>query len=198
MAEEKGLSTEGRPRVVGLPGAREVALKRLNEAYVANLLEMGEFESRVAAVEQARTLDELELQVSDLPSAPTLTETETIATNLGNKKVEGGVLRARRVDATVSLGTLKLDYRNTRLPEGVVELNLDVHLGTCKIWIPEDCEIENRLDENLAKVRVFSSPRPGSQARTTLRITGKASLSTVKVYQGTFFGKLAHLVIGPK
>jgi len=57
-----------RPRVVGLPRLREQALQRLNDAYVANLIELDEMESRVAAVQHARTLDEVELQLADLPT----------------------------------------------------------------------------------------------------------------------------------
>lgn len=188
-----------KPRVVGLPGAREVALKRLNEAYVANLIELNEFESRIAAVEHARSLDEVEAELSDLPSVATPTETESLECQLGKKTITGGQLRARRIDAKVSMGTLKLDYRHTALPEGVIELDLDAHLGTCKTWLPEDCDVENRIAEQLSTVKVHSRVSdPGRPARTTLRLSGKVNLSTVKVYRGHWWTNFKRQVLGPK
>lgn len=188
-----------KPRVVGLPGAREAALKRLNEAYVANLLELPEFETRVAAVEAARSLDEVEGQVSDLPSGAVVTEIETLDCQMGTKHVSGGQLKARRVEARVSMGTLKLDYRQAALPEGVLELDLDVHLGECKIWLPDGCDVENRIAEQLSTVKVHSQASdPGRPARTTLRLSGKANLSTVKVYRGHWWANFKRHVLGPK
>jgi len=103
--------------------------------------------------------------------------------------VSGPLLSSRRLEAKVSLGTLKLDYRYTPLPEGVVEVDLDVHLSTCKIWLPEGCALENRLTEHLSTVKEYLHPSD-APIRTIIRLTGKVHLGTVKVFQNSFWSRL--------
>jgi hypothetical protein len=194
-------------RVFGLPQQRQKAVEILNHCYSNDLLDLLEFESRLALAEKAVTLDDLERVLADIPeehrnpgvSAVGVTEAETVIGTMSTKRVSDGVLLTKVLEAQVTMGTLVLDYRHLALPEGVLEVRLKASMSNCRIHLPEGVGVELRLQETMSKVKeqhdyAFGSRKP----RTILRLTGEAHMPTVKILRRSRFSVWLEHLRGPK
>lgn len=194
-------------RVFGLPQQRQKAVEILNHCYSSDLLDLIEFETRLAAVEKAVTLDDIDRVLADIPeehrnpgfSPVGVTESETIHGTMNTKVVSDGVLLTKVLEAKVSMGTLVLDYRRIALPQGVLEVHLKASMASCRIHLPEGVQVEIRLQETMTTVKeqpdyAFGSRKP----LTILRLTGEAHMSTVTILRRSRFSVWLDRVRGPK
>lgn len=193
-------------RVFGLSQQRQKAVEILNHCYTADLLDLAELENRLALVERAATLDDLDRVLADVPeeyrrsgvASVGLSDAESVVCKMSNKTVADGLLLTKVFRAEVSMGKLVLDYRNLPLPEGNLEVQLQVSMGNCLIRLPDGVLVENRLKETMSTVR--ERPDVGARARpmTVLRLTGEVNMSSVKVHRRGRLAVWLDRVRGPR
>jgi hypothetical protein len=195
-------------RVFGLPQQRQKAVDILNHCYSSDLLDLDEYESRIAMVEGASTLDDLDRVLADIPeehrnpggeSPLGVTETEKVVGTMSTKRVSDVLLLTKVLEAEVSMGTLILDYRRQALPPGVLEVRLKASMATCRIHLPAGVRVEVRMQETLSRVWEQPDYEAGPQSpATVLRLTGEAHLSSVKIARRSRFSVWLDRVRGPK
>ncbi|MFO0726528.1 MAG: LiaF-related protein [Myxococcota bacterium] len=173
---------------------RERAIATLSEAFTKDTLTVEQFEERLSSVYAAATVAEVQLQVADLtPAASTLParvalapaevqEQQLLLSVLGSTERMGTWSAARAMRAVSVLGSIEVDFREARLPAGVVELEVSAILGSIEITVPPDLEVEMHGVSILGSFE--SIDRTAGQRdpeRTILRIRGVSILGSVEV-----------------
>jgi hypothetical protein len=182
--------------VVELPARRERTVAILTECFARNVLELEEFERRVALAHGAATVRELARLLEDIP-VEVLAQMEEPKTRglvlreepqslygvLSTHRYRGpGWLKSRTVSAYPVLSTLALDFRELALPPGPVEINLQAVLSSVLITVPEELPVEVEVVPILAEVKTGRQVRSSNPGRgPSVRVTGVLVLSNVKV-----------------
>lgn len=177
------------------PGqARDVAIAALTEAFSKDRMELDELESRLAKVQSAETVTEIRALVADLAPvavapvvlavvpAAQVEERQTAMSILGSTERRGIWTSARRLKALSVLGSTVLDFREARLPAGVVEVQVNAVLGSVEIIVPPELAVEVQGTGILGSFEsVDRAPAEPDPARPLLRIRGSAVLGSVEV-----------------
>ncbi len=189
MSDEPRL-IQGSPRLVEARGA---AIERLKDAFSSGYLVLDEFESRVATAENAQALAELEAMVADLPApkasamAPE-SEAEAVRFNMATKRLEGSILRTRRLSLEASMSTVKIDYRDERPLEGLQEIAVKLDMTNVVIYLPDDVVIENRVQEDMSTFREYRNKYYNPKAATTrIKLTGTSRMSTIRIVRKRYW-----------
>ncbi len=174
--------------------SRERAIATLTEAFARDDLELDELEERLAKVQAADSLDAIATVVTDLvpatapippraivPAADALAAQRILAI-LGSTEQGGTWTGARRIRAASILGSTVIDFRNARLPAGVVDLEVSALLGSVEIIVPPDLAVEMHGSGILGSFEAVNrAPASPDEERPTLRIHGVAALGSVEV-----------------
>lgn len=180
-----------------LRAARETAIATLSEAFTKDLLEIEEFEARLSRVHNAEAIGEVLAITADLTPAsaaqapavrvPLLPaeqarEAQTVMSIFGSTERKGSWSGARSMRAVAIFGSVELDFREARLPAGVVELEVVSIFGSVEITVPPELQVEMHgvaIAGSFEGVdRTSSSPDP---ERPLLRIKGIAALGSVEI-----------------
>jgi hypothetical protein len=181
------------------PAARDRVITRLSDAFAAGVFEVEELERRVTLAQAAASAPELEALVADLPAAPEGEETSVPATRalvpagevreVGQvRTVLGSVRRAgvwtvpRRLMVRTVLGSAELDFREARLPPGIVEVEVEAVLGSVEITVPPHLAVEAEGGAVLGSFEhVARAPAQPAPDASVLRIRGRAVLGSVEI-----------------
>ncbi|MBK6688150.1 MAG: DUF1707 domain-containing protein [Deltaproteobacteria bacterium] len=187
------MSGESRP--VDLGPARERAIAVLTEAFTNDHLELDAFEERLSKVHNAESEAEisalyeglapathaLAARPAVLPAAPSAPPQRLMAI-LGSTEKRGSWSGAAKMQAKAIFGSVELDFREARLPAGVVELEVDAIFGSIEIVVPPELAVEVH---GLGILGSFESldraPNNADPGRPLLRVTGKAIMGSVEI-----------------
>lgn len=199
-------------RVFGLPQKREEAVTLLNHCYAKNLLELDEFENRLELVEKAKTLDELDDILSDIPDelkkiaanretpVSDMREHEDFRCTFSYKTVSFPKLCAKKLDIKARFGSVVMDYHRQQLPAGVLDVRLDAKLTNFYITLPPDARIETDVDERFSNIYEGRSlAKAINPPRTIIRLKGKIGFSSIYIEMktpGSFADKVGKFVAG--
>jgi hypothetical protein len=177
--------------------ARERAIAALTEAFTRDDLEMDELESRLSKAHSASTLEELAVLVSDLKpatdaiaerapertiAASEVRESQTVVAIMGGAEQRGAWTCARKLRAVAFMGGTVLDFREARLPAGVVELEIFAVMGGVEVIVPPDLAVETSGSGVMGGFDHYSSsPVSASPDRPVLRISGLALMGGVEI-----------------
>jgi hypothetical protein len=152
-----------------------------------------EFERRIDRVYEARTVQELDALVADLPALDEAATVQTLAAGesprgwqmvlalMGGTERKGTWRPARQISAVALMGGISLDFREAQFAPGVTSLNVMALMGGVEIVVPPGLRVEcdgfgfmggfENLDQE---------GRPGED-QPTLRIRGLALMGGVEV-----------------
>src|SRR6201986_626248 len=122
-------------------GARTGALRRLHNAVALGLIDIGEFEERSSHVSYARTRNELDSLVGDLPGPGAIVASAADRVELrgwaGSLKRHGEWTVPTRLALVRRLGSIELDLTRARFAGPVVVIELDMKFGSLDLRLPE-------------------------------------------------------------
>ena len=179
---------------------RETVVERLSSAFAHDVIEIDEFEQRVAEAYRAATRAELVRLTADLPpstamsvampaSREALDAPDAPAPMPARVKgffssVERGgyVALPPRVEIVARFANIELDLRTAWFLPGVTEIEIRSVFGNVEIQLPPDVTIENEGDWVISSVS-FKRPDTdeGAYGASVVRITGRAVLSNIEV-----------------
>jgi len=182
---------------------RQRTIARLSDAFARDVIAVEEFERRVEAVYRATMRTELEIVTQDLPLAMLGTETDVAITSatdtrrissvFGNVERTGFSEMPRRLQIRAIFGNVELDLSQTPFAPGVTEIAIKSTFGNVEIFLPPGVTVENDGVAILGSFEFDGANRPrtdgqfgvadNARARSVVRITGRAVLSSVEVRQ---------------
>lgn len=168
--------------------ARRDAVARLCLAQASGLLSVEAFEDRYALISEASTIATLEAMVADLaledatPLLPVPTRTHSMApvsdsgytmraalpveaaSSVRIPAVLGSAVRAgtwtvpEHIEVMVTLGEVKLDFRDATFSTDTIVVDASVLLGSLTLIVPPGTQVENECEEFMSN---SSHPRRG-------------------------------------
>lgn len=125
---------------------RERTVVALREHAVDGRLTLEEFTERMSAAYDARTRDELEGLVGDLPSrampAARRRPTSIVLSIFGSNERDGRIRIRRRVLCLTLFGNVDLDLRQASLERDVVSIIALGMFGAIDVYVPEGVEVD--------------------------------------------------------
>ncbi len=126
---------------------REQAIALLRDHAAEGRLTLEEFTERMSAAHLARTNDELEQLVRDLPSAGAAVvsrrrPTRFLFSLLGSTEREGRIRVRRRVACLMGFGNIDLDLRQATLEGDVITIVALGMFGAIDVYVPEGVEVD--------------------------------------------------------
>ncbi len=187
-----------------LEAERQQAIRMLSSALTANRLPIEQFESRLALVRQAPNRATLDAIVADLtptgeyppplddlpPTAADHTAVAPIApadvlrirTVLSSSRRAGSWSVPHRLELKVVLGDLTIDLRNAEFFSDLLEVDLDVLLGSLTLIVPAGVQVENECEERWSSTTHSTrSSRGASPIGLLIRLTGRVRWSSVEI-----------------
>lgn len=182
---------------------RQRTITLLSDAFARDVIAVEEFERRVEAVYRASERAELEAVTRDLPVATpeigtgvakaSATDTRRISSVFSNVERAGFSEMPRRLQIRAIFGNIELDLSQSHFAPGVTEIAIKSTFGNVEIFLPAGVTVENEGMAFLGSFEFDSAERPraegrfgaevGARARSVVRITGRAVLSSVEVTQ---------------
>ena len=182
---------------------RQDAIRLLSTAVATDRMSIDQFESRLALVRQAPNRATLDAIVADVvpsgayplvpagtrpyPISPSLApvapaELLRIKTVLGSSKRAGSWTVPLRLEAKVVLGELTIDLRDAVFCSDVLDIDLNVLLGSLTLIVPAGTQVENESEEKFSSTTHSTrSTRGGSPIGLLIRITGQVRWSSVEI-----------------
>ena len=184
--------------LVALRDRREQVIASLNEHFAADVLDVDEFDARVDAAHQAKTIAALERLVADLaPLPPTAPRPETTAlvvhdnphrpaekslsTIFGGTERRGPWLVPSKLKLRTWWGGSMLDFREADFGPGVTELQVSCVMGGVHIIVPPQLAVDVEVSAIMGGVderHATGRPDPG---RPILRITGLVMMGGLEI-----------------
>lgn len=167
------------------PNRRQAVVDLLQVRFAEDALSLGEYERRVAAAYQARTVADLDALVSDLhPQVSTAApEYERIVTILSNNERSNSTPVPRRLEILCVLGNVELDLSSSIFAPGITEIDISSTLGNVEVTVPLGIRVEGAGNAILA---TFDCKVPTVVERykandRVIRISGNAYLASVQI-----------------
>lgn len=186
-----------------LEALRHEAIRALSAAVATDRLSIEQFESRLALVRQAPNRASLDAITADLlpsggyslrrefapvpvdhtaiaPVAPA--ELLRIRSVLSSSKRAGSWTVPLALDVKVVLGELTIDLRDALFYSDVLDLHLDVRLGSFTLIVPPGTQVENECEERWsATTHSTRSTRGVGAIGLLVRLTGKVRWANVDI-----------------
>lgn len=172
-----------------LQEGRDALIGRLATLYARDRLDLAAFEDLVVQANACADLPALRGLVAtcpalaEAPAEPAVQgrEPQQINTNMGKVVREGRWLESDLVQLQASMGTVILDLRDYE-DEATLDLVLELacNMSTIKLVLPRGFRAVEALDSNSMST-YKDHCRDGWDGRGTVRLTGHASMSTIKV-----------------
>lgn len=126
---------------------REHTIALLRDHTADGRLTLEEFTERMSAAQLARTSDELEELMRDLPSAPAAAATRRKRTRVllsvfGSTEREGRIRVGRRVACLMAFGNIDLDLRQATIEQDTVTILALGAFGAIDVYLPEGIEVD--------------------------------------------------------
>jgi hypothetical protein len=178
--------------------ARERAISELSDAFAHDVIDVEDFERRLAMVHRAASVSDIAQASSGLkapiPSAvaaPVPTKSPVVGSVPERQSllaVLGGVERRsvwtppRRLDVLALMGGVVLDFRDASLAPGVTEVRVIALMGGVQIIVPPSLAVEVTGTAVLGGFgHVERAPRRPDPDRPVLRVFGVALMGGVSV-----------------
>ncbi len=164
---------------------RERIGEMLREATVEGRLTLDEFSERYMLAQRARTRNELQVIVRDLPalSRPERQQPPSKVTAIMSSVDRTGVWRlAPTTSITAIMGSCKLDLRKATISSDVTTLDVRVVMGSLELLVPPgvDVEVEAAIIMASREIKMSRATAP-TGGRPLIRITGMAIMGSVNV-----------------
>jgi hypothetical protein len=191
---------------LSLKERRERTIEALCQHFAADRLDVPEFEGRLDAAHQARTTDELEALLQDLPAirqpvAPAGTgqragdavvrggralgtavrDSRTMIAFLGGVERRGHWTPARHNVVIAVMGGAVLDFREVDLPPGETEVFLFCFMGGAEIIVPPGLAVESSGIAIMGGFEHGSGPKRPAADAPRLRLNGVAFMGGVEI-----------------
>lgn len=186
------------PAVPGEPPAQRIgntergeAERHLRWALAEDVLSIGEFDDRLGMVMRARTREDLERVVADLPPPPAAGPERTplrpcsrIVAVLGGEDKRGRWRPGRPLRLLAIMGGVKADLRDAESDDGVFDIDAVCLLGGIDIIVPDDAEVD--LDGfAIMGSRNNKVPAAETTGGPLVRVNGYAMMGEVVVRPAT-------------
>jgi len=182
---------------------RRAAIRELSAAVAAERISIEQFESRLTLIKQAgnrATLDAIlaELQPTGaFPASHAMTRTMPIPTNLApvepaellrirtvlsSSKRAGSWTVPLRLEIKVMMGELTIDLRDAVFCSDVLDVELDVLLGSFTLIVPAGAQVENECEERWSSTTHSTrSTRESGPLGLLIRLSGRVRWSNIEI-----------------
>lgn len=188
-----------------LESARREAVRFLCQAHAADALSPEAFDARLDQVRHAPNEATLAAILADLephqlpavisqPAMPAATADHTavapvspadylrITSVFGSTKRAGSWTVPLTLDARILLGEMTIDLRDAVFGADVVDIELDVKLGSFTLIVPAGTQVENEVTEVLSSSSHSTRSARGARPNGLLvRLRGRATLASLEV-----------------
>ncbi len=169
---------------------REETRALLAHGYAQDWIDQSELEDRLERAEHAASVAELraltvELRPTEAPGTAlaTVSAPERIGTLFGAIERAGAWTVARKTEIKAVFGSVLLDLRQAELPDGDLELVVQVTLASLDIIVPPGWQIDNRCGAVLASVEQDPGGAAGGGPRRVLRLSGRVVLGSLAIHE---------------
>jgi len=180
--------TEDMPALRASDEDREATVSVLREHAVEGRLTLEEFTDRMGAAYAARTSEELDELVRDLPAHTTPASrrrpTNFVLSMFGSSEREGRIRVGRRVTCVTLFGNVDLDLRQATLEQEVVTIVALGVFGAIDVYVPEGIEVDLQGLALFGHKRARGKdvpPRPGTPLVRVLAISLFAGIDVWRV-----------------
>ncbi|HEX7023303.1 MAG TPA: hypothetical protein VF187_00675 [Gemmatimonadales bacterium] len=190
---------------------RREAIRTLTLAVATDRLTIDQFESRLVLVRQAVNRATIDAIVADvlpsggftipagltparadhtavagswdsLPVEPA--EVLRIRTVMGSSKRAGSWTVPLRLELQVVMGELTIDLRDAVFCSDVLDVDLQVTLGSLTLIVPAGTQVENECDERFStSSHSTRSSRGGARVGLLVRLSGRVRLSSIDIQE---------------
>lgn len=163
---------------------RGQAITQLQQAALEGRLNAEEVDERIALAQQAKTQDELERLVVDLPVPRAVTRPETeveLRSSVGSIKRIGVWTVPRRLKVSSGTGSIRLDFSAARIEFPEIDIEISVGTGSTRIVLPPGASANvNGVTTGTGQVR---SQAPDSPTGTAphFHIHGHTGTGSVRI-----------------
>jgi hypothetical protein len=182
--------------LVALRDRREAVIARLSDAFARDVIELEEFERRLALAHRAEAIAELDPLVADLEAPRETTalvpartaapervrDRATVVAIMGGATRRGSWTPARKLRVFAVMGGAELDFRDAVFAPGVTEVHITSIMGGAVVIVPPNLAIEM---DGIAIMGGFEqterAPAHLDPERPLLRVTGFALMGGVQV-----------------
>ncbi len=164
---------------------RNGTMRRLQNALALGLIDIDEFEQRSRQVSFARTRNELNGLVGDLPGPGAIVTSATDRVELrgwaGSLKRHGEWTVPTRLSLVRRLGSIDLDLTRARFAGPVVVIEIDMKFGSLNLWLPDGASAS--IDNVEAYVGSASDRRkdPPAEGNPHVVLTGQVVFGSVVI-----------------
>jgi hypothetical protein len=167
---------------------RERTVALLRDHAVEGRLTFEELSDRVADAYLARTSDELEDLVRDLPSARTRVAsrrrpTRFLLSVLGSTEREGRIRVSRRLGCLMAFGNIDLDLRQATLEQDVITIVALGVFGAIDVYVPEGVEVDLHGFAFLGHKRANGNDPPPAPGTPLVRVFAFSFLAGIDVWR---------------
>jgi hypothetical protein len=172
------------------PEQRDRITAELCEHFAAGHIELDALESRLAAVDQAKSAAELDHLVRGLPALPAMVPAVAepgakrgwALAFMGGNSRKGVWAPPRRLNAVALMGGVELDFRDARLAAGETQVTAVAVMGGIEIIVPPDLPVTVRGLGILGAVdqleQIVGEPGPNTPR---LSVTALACMGAVEI-----------------
>ncbi|MEO7217281.1 MAG: DUF1707 domain-containing protein [Gemmatimonadaceae bacterium] len=167
------------------PNRRQSVVDLLQARFADDSLSLEEYERRVAAAYQVRTVSDLDALVADLTNQVSrgVPDHDRIVTILSNNERSNSTPVARRLEILCVMGNVELDLSSSIFGPGLTEIDISSTLGNVDITVPLGIRVES---SGGAIVGTFDCKVPNVVERyhadeSVIRISGRSLLSSVQI-----------------
>jgi hypothetical protein len=159
---------------------RDVALKRLQDAFADGQLSYEEFDERLHRVMTASTADAVAIALDALPVPDEGRVVSIVAMN-GRIRRSGSWTVPRILRIESDYGSLRLDFSQAAFEARVVDVEVQLRFGGAKIVVPADAVVDLDGLQSVWKQPRYTRPRRLSGTGPVVRITGTMEYGRLKV-----------------
>jgi hypothetical protein len=155
---------------------RERIVEQLRDASAEGRLTLEEFIERMSKAFEARTHEELERLMRDLPArsgtglAPRRRPTRYLFSLFGSTERDGRIRVRRRVTCLMAFGNIDLDLRQATLEGDVITIVLLGAFGAADVYIPEGIEVDFRGLSLFGHARARGNDPPARPGTPLMRV----------------------------
>lgn len=191
---------ETRNKAALMHAGRERAIATLSEHFAQDDLDVDEFERRVTLAQTAQSLDDIAALTRDLaplsaePAASAAAGTTALvpAAQVTAAQSIRGLMSAttrsgpwtvpRRLEVKSTMSSTVLDFREARLPPGIVDVDVRALMSSVEIIVPPGLAVETHGSAIMGTFdEVDRAPSDPDPEAPLLRIHGRAFMSAVEV-----------------
>jgi len=190
-------ATSSPTALVAVRDRREAVIQRLSDSFATDLIDVDEFETRLASAHSAHTIAELDALLvgpAPLPTSGTAlvplsvhaglaVPPESIRAIFGNVERSGAWAVPAALSVRAAFGNVVLDFREARFTAGVTELDARATFGNLEILVPPhlavDCQGGSLFGNVESRGVTASVPDP---ERPYLRVRGRAVFGNIEIH----------------